>query len=96
MTDNKERAAFEAWLKERPYANFADYAWDGWQARAALAASQEKAEPVALGFRIELRGACHVVVWHDDSCRPASDEEIALWNRAAAIEVIARLHGEQQ
>jgi len=31
-----ERAAFEAWLKPRPYADFAGYSWMAWQARAAL------------------------------------------------------------
>lgn len=65
MTDNKERAAFEAWAIKRlnkyglPYFLFAkrdgeymdggaQHAWDGWQARAALAAPQEKAEPVEM------------------------------------------------
>ncbi len=31
-----EREAFDEWAKPRPYVLFADYAWQAWQARAAV------------------------------------------------------------
>lgn len=49
--EGEERAAFEAWMKGLegyPYAGkLADRMWQGWQARAALAAPAPQAAPVA-------------------------------------------------
>lgn len=52
MTDNKEREAFDKWWvmpdsqKAGDKWGWRGIAWGAWQGRAALAASQEKAEPI--------------------------------------------------
>ena len=42
--EGAEREAFEAWAKERPWVEFSDYAWQAWQARAALTQGKQQAE----------------------------------------------------
>ena len=46
MTQDQERAAFEAWAIDRWHSvNRTAFAWEAWQARAALAAPQPAPAP---------------------------------------------------
>lgn len=92
MTDNKEREtverdAYSAWVRERymhPEHVFRDnYAWEAWQARAALAASQEKAEPFAACLSDAVNGGLSVM-------RIAPSDAVAVPVAAQASEPVAK------
>ncbi|WP_412021498.1 hypothetical protein [Burkholderia cepacia] len=60
--------------------------WEMWK-ELLDAAPQPPAQADALeglGFRIERRSEIDVLVYDDESCHPASTEEVALWNVIAA------------